>query len=43
MGTNYQHLNADERNTLQRGLNDGLSCRQIAQHLGRCPCTVTRE
>lgn len=43
MGTDYQHLNADERNTLHRGLNDGLSCRQIARHLGRCPSTVTRE
>lgn len=26
-----------------RGLNDGLSCRQLAQRLGRCPSTVTRE
>jgi len=43
METSYKHLSADERNTIQRGLNDGLSCRQLAQRLGRCPSTVTRE
>jgi IS30 family transposase len=43
METGYRQLTADDRNTIQRGLNEGLSCRQIAQRLGRCPSTVTRE
>lgn len=43
METIYKHVSADERNTIQRGLNDGLSCRQVAQNLGRCPSTVMRE
>jgi IS30 family transposase len=43
MKTGYKQLTADDRNTIQRGLNEGLSCRQIAQRLGRCPSTVTRE
>lgn len=43
METCYRQLTADDRNTIQRCLNDGLSCRQIAQRLGRCPSTGTRE
>lgn len=43
MKTGYKQLTADDRNTIQRGLNEGLSGRQIAQRLGRCPSTVTRE
>ena len=43
METGYKQLTADDRNMIQRGLSEGLSGRQIAQHLGRCPSTVTRE
>ena len=43
MGSCYRHLNADERNSIQRGLNEGLSCRRIAERLGRCPSAVSRE
>lgn len=43
MGACYRHFNADERNSIQRGLNEGLSCRQIAETLGRCPSPVSRE
>jgi IS30 family transposase len=43
MATGYQQLTVDDRNLIQRGLNTGMSCRQIAQRLGRCPSTVTRE
>jgi IS30 family transposase len=43
MENGYKQLTGDDRNTIQRGLNEGLSCRQIAQRLGRCPSTVTRE
>ncbi len=43
MATGYQQLTVDDRNLIQRGLITGMSCRQIAQRLGRCPSTVTRE
>lgn len=43
MGICYRQLTADDRNAIQRGLNAGLSCRQIAQCLDRRPSTVTRE
>lgn len=43
MGACYRHLIAEDRNRIQRGLNEGLSCRGIAERLGRCPSTVSRE
>jgi len=43
MAIRYKTLTADDRNTIQRGINEGLICRQIAQRPGRCPSTVTRE
>ena len=43
METCYRHLSADEHNVIQRGLNEGLSRRQIARCLGRCPSTVAQE
>ena len=43
MGACYRHLTAEDRNSIQRGLNDGLSYRQIAERLGRCPSAVSRE
>lgn len=43
MGACYRHFNADDRNSIHRGLNEGLSCRQIAEQLGRCPSAVSRE
>jgi IS30 family transposase len=29
MATGYQQLTVDDRNLIQRGLNTGMSCRQI--------------
>lgn len=38
-----QHLTADEREEISRGLAAGLSYRAIARQLGRAPSTVSRE
>ena len=43
MGTQYRQLTADDRNRIQRGLNEGLSRRAIARRLGRWPSAVSRE
>lgn len=43
MAKQYGHLTADERNRVQRGLNEGLSGNAIARQLGRSPSTVSRE
>ncbi len=43
MENHYSHLSSEERNTIQRGLNERLSKRAIARLLNRAPSTVTRE
>ena len=43
MGTQYRQLTADERNRIQRGLNEGLSLREIGRRLGRQASAVSRE
>ena len=43
MRTQYRQLTADDRNRIQRGLNEGLSRREIARRLGRWPSAVSRE
>jgi IS30 family transposase len=43
MGTQYRQLTAEDRNRIQRGLNEGLSRRAIACRLGRWPSAVSRE
>jgi IS30 family transposase len=39
----YQHLSAEEREQISRGLAQGLSMRAIARMLKRSPCTISRE
>ena len=39
----YGRLTRHERNTVQRMLERGASCRQIARELGRSPSTVCSE
>ncbi|WP_199577008.1 MULTISPECIES: helix-turn-helix domain-containing protein, partial [Collinsella] len=39
----YGRLTRHERNTVQRMLERGASCRQIARELGRSPSTVSAE
>lgn len=39
----YQHMRAEERETLSLGLAHGHSLRTMARILGRAPSTVTRE
>lgn len=43
MGKKYQQLSMDDRNRLQRGLNQGMSLRAIATELQRNPSTLSRE
>lgn len=43
MRTRYRQLTADDRNRIQKGLNEGLSRREIARGLGRWPSAVSRE
>lgn len=43
MGTHYQHLCSEERNYLQRSLNQGLTISAIAVSLGRSRVTLWRE
>ena len=43
MGTNYEHLTAEERATLMVMRADGCSQRAVARCLGRSPSTVSRE
>ncbi len=43
MGACCRHLTVENRNSRGRGLNEGLSCRGIAERLGRCASTVSRE
>ncbi len=43
MGTRYQQLKPEQRNQIQRGLNEGLSIRAVARQIGRSPSTVSRE
>jgi IS30 family transposase len=43
MGQKYSHLQSDERNTIQRLLNAGLSSHKIGTHLGRSGSTISRE
>lgn len=43
MGTNYEHLTAEERATLMVMRADGCSQRAVARSLGRSPSTVCRE
>ncbi len=43
MGTRYSQLSGDERNQLQRGLNEGRSLRALARSMGRNPGTLSRE
>ena len=39
----YGRLTRHERDTVQRMLERGASCRQIARELGRSPSTVSSE
>lgn len=39
----YQQLKSEQRNQIQRGLNEGLSIRAIARQIGKSPSTVSRE
>jgi len=43
MGKHYQHLSAEERNTIQRSRVQGLSLRAVARELGRPVSAVSRE
>lgn len=43
MARKYRQLLPDQRNQIQRGLNQGLSIRGIARQLGRSPSTISRE
>ncbi len=43
METRYQQLKPEQRNRIQRGLNEGLSIRAVARQIGRSPSTVSRE
>ena len=43
MGTNYEHLTAEERATLMVMRSDGCSQRAVARSLGRSPSTISRE
>ena len=43
MGKRYSQLSGDERNQLQRGLNEGMSLRFLARSMGRNPSTLSRE
>jgi transposase, IS30 family len=43
MGTNYEHLTAEERATLMVTRADGCSQREVAGSLGRSPSTISRE
>ena len=43
MGTHYQHLCSEERNFIQRSLNQGLSLSAIADSMGRSRVTLWRE
>ena len=43
MGTNYEHLTAEERATLMVMRADGCSQRAVARSLGRNPSTISRE
>ena len=43
MARKYKQLLPDQRNQIQRGLNQGLSIRGIARQLGRSPSTISRE
>ncbi len=43
MGTNYEHLTAEERAMLMVMRADGCSQRAVARCLGRSPSTISRE
>ena len=43
MGKQYSQLSGDERNQLQRGLNEGVSLRALARSMSRNPSTLSRE
>ena len=43
MGTRYQQLKSEQRNQIQRGLNEGLIMRAVAKQIGRSPRTVSRK
>jgi len=43
MGKHYNQLSEDERNQLQRGLNEGMSLSAVARSMGRNPSTLSRE
>ena len=43
MGTNYEHLTAEERATLMVMRADGCSQRAVARCLDRSPSTISRE
>ena len=43
MGRRFKQLSMDERNLLQRGLNEGKTIRGMAREMGRSPSTLSRE
>ena len=43
MGRCYPHLNLEERRNLAKWLESKIPITEIAQNLGRAPCTIYRE
>ncbi len=43
MGNQYQQLNMEERNRLQRGLNQGMSLRAVARASAARRCARSRR
>jgi IS30 family transposase len=43
MGTNYEHLSAEERATIMLMRGEGCSLRAMARRLHRAPSTISRE
>lgn len=40
---NHKHLTQDDRVSIEKGLDDGLSMRKIAEPLGKDPSTISKE
>ena len=43
MWNRYEQLTSEQRNQIQRRLNEGLSIRVVAKQIDRSPSTVSRE
>lgn len=40
---NHKHMTQDDRISIEKGLDDGLSMRKIAEPLGKDPSTISKE